>query len=677
MPNRLIHETSPYLLQHAHNPVDWYPWGDEAFARAKREQRPILLSIGYSTCHWCHVMEHESFEDPEIAEVMNRLYVSVKVDREERPDVDAIYMSAVQLLSGQGGWPMTVWLTPDREPFYAATYIPPRDGARGVRVGFKTMLEQLRTLFDTTPERVQAAAADLVRAVRESLASERGGDPVDAGVITRALEECRRRFDPEAGGVRGAPKFPSSMPVRLLMRLHERTGDLDAAKMVRLTLDGMANGGIYDHLAGGFHRYSTDAEWLVPHFEKMLYDNALLASAYAEAFSLFGRAEDAAVCREIIDYVLRDMTAANGAFYSATDADSLTPDGHKDEGYFFTWTQQEVKAELGAEAEAFCRAYGVSAEGNFEGRNVLSLQDASARAQLTGARKKLLAARNERPQPMRDEKHITAWNGLMVSALAVSGFALNEPRHVDAAVRAAQVLWSERFSERGFSRVGKAPGFLDDQANMLAACVDLYLATSDPTWIVRARKIAEVLEGRFLDREGGGFFNVPEGGETLIAREKPSYDGAEPSGSSTAAIGLLRLARVTGDERLRSLGERTVRAFSRLLAGAPQAMGEMLIAVDLMERPVREVVIVGDAAARAPFVDVLRRGLRPGLVWAAGDERAIAELGAVVPFASNRQAIDGRATVYVCENMACRLPVHTVEDFVAALDQLTPPATPR
>jgi uncharacterized protein YyaL (SSP411 family) len=651
--NRLILETSPYLRQHAHNPVDWMPWGDAAFARARQEKKPVLLSIGYSTCHWCHVMAHESFESEAIATVMNTHYICVKVDREERPDVDAIYMTAVQLMSGHGGWPMTVWLTPDREPFYAATYLPPVDGARGVRMGFQTVLLQLRELFDTDPERVASAALELSTAIRESMGGAKGGD-VPPAVLDSALKGAEQRFDPHEGGFRGAPKFPSSLPVRLLLRLHERTGAESAAQMARLTLDKMAAGGLYDHLAGGFHRYSTDAYWLVPHFEKMLYDNALLASAYTEAHTLFGRGE--AVCRDILRYVLRDMTSGEGTFFSATDADSLTPSGHKDEGYFFTWTQQEVKAALGAKAEAFCRAYGVSAEGNFEGRSVLSVLHDSDFAE---ARAALLAVRNQRPAPGRDDKVITAWNGLMISALAKAGFAFADTEYVRAATRAAEWLFAERFAD-GFSRVKRGgPGFLDDQANMLGACVDLFLATSAPIWITRAKRVAQVLETRFLDAEHGGFFTTPSGGETLLARDKPSYDGAEPSGNSVAAYNLLRLARVTSDASYETLARRTIDAFARVVEKAPHAMSDLLLAVDLLQRPQVEVAIVGDDGS---LVDALRRAFLPGVVWAFAQEAA-----SEAPFMRDRPAVNGKPSAYVCTNMSCNLPVHSAAELLAAL----------
>jgi hypothetical protein len=442
--NRLILESSPYLLQHAHNPVNWYPWGDEAFARAKREGKPIFLSVGYSTCHWCHVMEAESFEDEEIAGYLNQHYVAIKVDREERPDIDAVYMSAVQSLTGSGGWPMSVWLTPERAPFFGGTYFPPRDGVRGARQGFLTILMALADTYRSDPGRVTTEAAKLASAVRRelggedpaSMASAGGQAPPDPAVIRVLVEQLQRAFDATNGGLQGAPKFPSSLPIRLLLRYHRRTGDADALRMAILTLEKMAAGGIYDQIGGGFHRYSTDARWLVPHFEKMLYDNALLAVAFLEAHQVTGRADFARVARETLDYVLTEMTAPSGAFYSATDADSDDA-----EGKFFVWSEAEIRAVLGggSAADRFIRYYGVTPAGNFDGRNILYVPraDEKERAALSGARAKLYAARARRIPPARDDKILAGWNGLMISALALGGRVLGEPRYTTAAERAA------------------------------------------------------------------------------------------------------------------------------------------------------------------------------------------------------------------------------------------------
>ncbi|HVV50139.1 MAG TPA: thioredoxin domain-containing protein, partial [Polyangia bacterium] len=562
--NRLILEASPYLLQHAHNPVNWYPWGDEAFARAKREGKPIFLSVGYSTCHWCHVMEAESFEDEEIARYLNENYVAIKVDREERPDIDAVYVSAVQSLTGSGGWPMSVWLTPERTPFFGGTYFPPRDGARGARQGFLSLLTELATTYHADPNRIVTEAGKLAAAVRQDLGGPLSSPAASAGptgtpeaaVISALVEYLKRAFDNSNGGMRGAPKFPSSLPVRLLLRYHRRTGDAEALRMATLTLEKMAAGGINDQIGGGFHRYSTDERWLVPHFEKMLYDNALLAVAYLEAHQATGRADFARIARETVDYVLAEMTAPSGAFYSATDADS---DGA--EGKFFIWSEPEIRAALGPGpvADRFVRYYGVTPAGNFEGRNILFVPkpDEQERAALVAARAKLYAIRARRIPPARDDKILAAWNGLMISALAQAGRILGEPRYTAAAARAAEFLLSTvrpggalaRSFEGG--RLGP-PGFLEDYAFLAACLFDLFEASFDPRWLREALALCADTERLFGDPAFGGWFTTSVKHETLLAREKPSYDGAIPSGTSVAILNALRAAAFTGDDHWRA-----------------------------------------------------------------------------------------------------------------------------
>ncbi|HTN52324.1 MAG TPA: thioredoxin domain-containing protein, partial [Anaeromyxobacter sp.] len=437
--NRLALERSPYLLQHAHNPVNWYPWSDEAFEEARRTGRPVFLSVGYSTCHWCHVMERESFEDEEIARVLNERYVAIKVDREERPDVDAIYMTAVQLLTGGGGWPMSVWLTPDREPFFGGTYFPPRDGSRGPARGFLSILGEIADLWEGDRARISAATGSLVQAVRTALAShgEPAGAPPGPEPIAAAVAALRPSFDSVHGGLVRAPKFPSNLPLRLLLRHHRRSGEAESMRMAVFTLERMAAGGIHDQLGGGFHRYSTDREWLVPHFEKMLYDNALLAVAYAEAWQLTGRPDLARVARQTLDYLLRELASPEGGLFSATDADS-----EGEEGRFFVWEERELREALGAGAERFLRFHGVTAQGNFEGRNVLWVPrpDEAEWEALAPARARLLELRAQRPHPLRDDKVLSGWNGLAISALAFGGRALGEERFVRAAVRAAEFV---------------------------------------------------------------------------------------------------------------------------------------------------------------------------------------------------------------------------------------------
>ena len=679
--NRLVLETSPYLLQHAHNPVDWHAWGDEAFAEAKRLNRPVFLSVGYSTCHWCHVMEGESFEDEEIARYMNEHYVCIKVDREERPDVDAIYMSAVQALTQSGGWPMSVWLTPAREPFFGGTYFPPRDGARGAQHGFLTILRELSETYAKDGERVGRAAKSLVEAVRKDMESTgaTGAMPA-ASVIGETVDYFKRAFDSIEGGVRRAPKFPSNVPIRLLLRAHRRTGDVDTLHMATLTLEKMAGGGMYDQLGGGFHRYSTDARWLVPHFEKMLYDNALLAVAYAEAAQATGRADFARVARETLDYVLREMTSPDGAFYSATDADS-----EGEEGKFFVWSQKEIQDVLGSGADTarFLRYYGVTAGGNFEGANILNAAhpDEAEWSALAPARKKLYDVRARRVPPLRDEKVLAAWNGLMISGFAVAGRILGEPRYVAAAARAATFVLDRMRAPstsggpgrlaRSFKDGRSGPaGFLDDYAFVVAGLLDLYEAGFDPRFLEAARALADDTERAFGDARGGWFMTSADH-ETLLAREKPAYDGAEPSGTSVALLNALRLATFTGDDRWRELAARAFASVGVVLANRPMAMTEALLALDWSSDHAREIAIVwprdaGPKSAR-PLLEVLRTTFLPNVVRAAASEADVETLARAAPFMEGKVASAGRPTAYVCEGGACQLPTHDPATFAAQL----------
>ena len=525
--NRLFLEGSPYLLQHAHNPVNWYPWGDEAFAAAERLGRPVLLSIGYSTCHWCHVMEEESFEDIEIARYLNENYVAVKVDREERPDIDGIYMSAIQAMGQRGGWPMTSWLTTDRKPFYAGTYFPARDGDRGVTRGFLTLLSELRRTYDEHPDQVAERSQQIAERVASMLEPVAGTRLPTAKVLRKAAAFYRSRYDEANGGTRGAPKFPSGMPVRVLLRYHRRTGEARYLKMAATTLEKMAAGGIYDHAGGGFHRYATDAKWLVPHFEKMLYDNALLTVAYLEGYQATGREDFARTAREILRYVERDMTAPGGAFYSATDADSPNPHGKREEGWFFTWTPDEIEEVVGEEDAAVVAAYfGVTAGGNFEGRNILhtakplavvakefSVTSAELRETIERAREKLYRARLGRPPPLRDEKILTSWNGLMISAHARATLVLGDTQYARRAERAADFILKNlrrdgRLLRRYKSGEARHNAYLDDYAFLIAGLLDLYEATGTLRWIESAIELDQVLQDNYEDKTHGGFFAV-------------------------------------------------------------------------------------------------------------------------------------------------------------------------
>ena len=673
--NRLALESSPYLLQHAHNPVDWRPWGEEAFAEARAARRPVFLSVGYSTCHWCHVMEEESFEDLEIAEVLNRRFVPIKVDREERPDVDAIYMAAVQALTGGGGWPMSAWLDAERRPFHGGTYFPPRDGDRGAPRGFLSILRLVADLWERDPARVAQAAGALAEAVRTALSA--AGEPAAAvpgpEPVGAAVQAFARMFDEREGGLRGAPKFPSSLPVRLLLRHARRAGDDAALRMATRTLEKMAGGGIHDQVGGGFHRYSTDERWLVPHFEKMLYDNALLAVAYAEGFQATGRADFARVARSTLDYLLREMRAPEGGFYSATDADA-----EGEEGQFFVWSEREIRERLGGEAGRFIAFHGVTARGNFEGANVLHVPapDEETWASLAGARETLRRAREERVPPLRDEKVLAGWNGLAVSALAFGGWVLAEPRYLEAARRAAGFLLGAMRPGGRLLRSWRAgqpgpPGFLDDHAFLAQGLLDLFEATFEPRWLEEALGLAEATEALFADRERGGWFTTADDHERLIARERPTHDGAEPSGASVAALNALRIAALTGDDRWRAVADRALRSYASQLAEHPFTLHELLLALGWRHGAVPEVVLVWpEGAVPEPFLQVLRETFLPGRVLCGAPEGApLAALARLAPIAAGKVAVGGRATAYVCERGACRLPAQDPHHLHLALTQ--------
>jgi hypothetical protein len=693
--NRLFLESSPYLRQHAHNPVDWHPWGDEAFETARRLKRPILLSVGYSTCHWCHVMEEESFEDEEIARFINEHYVAIKVDREERPDVDAIYMAAVQLLTGHGGWPMTVWLTPDRQPFFGGTYFPARDGDRGGSIGFLSVLRQLRTAYDEQPAKVIETSGRLAEAVRQSLSPGAGAEGVPGpDVLHAALRQYAARFDRVHGGLSPAPKFPSSLPVRLLLRYHRRTGDELSLQMATETLAKMAAGGMYDHVAGGFHRYSTDARWLVPHFEKMLYDNALLVSAYLEGYQVSGDEDFARVAREILRYVERDMTSPEGAFYSATDADSLNPEGLREEGWFFTWTPDEVDAALDPEsARLFEAYYDIRAGGNFEGRSIphtprsldavvadLKIDRAKAVTLLAAAREQLYAVRGQRPAPIRDDKVLCAWNGLMIGAFARAGRTFGEEAYTAVAARAAAFVLGNLRRDGRLLRsykdgIARHNAYLDDYAFLIAGLLDLYEATGEADWLQAASELDVVLQEHYEDTGGGGYFMTSDDHEGLLAREKPAHDGAEPSGNSVQVMNLLRLHGLTTSDVYRERAESTLAAFGTRLEKAPGALAEMLMALDYHLDVAKEIVIVspGGREAAAPLLRALRTSFVPNavLVWSDSDAHPEALLE-LVPALDGKIARDGRATAYVCERWVCERPTTDPEVFAELLARTLP-----
>jgi len=678
--NRLIHETSPYLQQHAHNPVDWYPWCDEALQLAKRDDLPILLSIGYSACHWCHVMAHESFENEEIAALMNRHFVCIKVDREERPDLDAIYMTAVQMLTGSGGWPLTVFLTPDQVPFYGGTYFPPED-RHGVP-GFRRVLLGVAQAYRERREGFLANVHSLASDLQNSNALPGTPGRPDGSLLEAAASAMTRNYDPRNGGFGSAPKFPPSMALTFLLRMFLRTGDGKYLEIVENTLTRMARGGMYDQLGGGFHRYSVDAEWRVPHFEKMLYDNALLSRIYLDAWLRTQNGFYRGVAEEVLDYVAREMTSPEGGFYSSQDADSEGV-----EGKFFLWSAGEVKSLLGEEeGELFCRYFGCSPQGNFDGRNILHVPlPAGAAARSIGVdedclrdvvgrgRRTLLEARERRVKPGLDDKILTAWNGLMLRSYAEAANALDREDYRAAAVRNAGFLLSRlrvdgrllRSCRNGQARFN---AYLEDYACLVDGLISVYEATFDAHWIREAEGLARLMIDKFGDPRGGGFYFTSEDHETLIHRPREFYDNATPSGNSVAAMALLRLWKLTGEECYMRPVAALLENASGLVAQHPAAFAHLLCAMDFFLGPASEIAIAGDprdAAARR-MLDTVFHGYLPNRVVACGT-------GDDPPLLRQRPQIGGAATAYVCENFACRLPVTTAEELAAVLQGRVPP----
>lgn len=669
--NRLIQEQSPYLLQHAHNPVDWYPWGEEAFTRAREEDKPIFLSVGYSTCHWCHVMEEESFENEAIARFLNDHFVAIKVDREERPDVDQLYTSAVQALTGRGGWPMSVFLTPEGKPFFGGTYFPPDD--RYGRPGFRSLLERIHTAWEADRGQVVDSAERMTALMREAnqapMADETAGE-LGPELLTAAFGQLQGRFDSQQGGFGAAPKFPTPHNLTFLLRYAKRTGDEAALKMVQTTLDKMAAGGIYDHLGGGFHRYSTDDRWLVPHFEKMLYDQAGLTLAYTDAFLATGDAVYAEVVRGVLDYVLRDLRDEKGGFYSAEDADS-----EGEEGTFYVWTAQEIEAVLGPEtARGVIEEYGVTQKGNLEGHSILNREDVHRMVspEVREALGVLFDVREKRERPHRDEKIIAAWNGYMIEAFARAGRALGEPRYIEAAEQAAgfvrEHLWDDGRLQRYHRGDAQTLAYVDDYAFLGRGELALYETTFDPAHLAEANRIAGDMVRLFQQKEGS-FVMSGHDAEKLIVPIVESYDGAMPSGNSAAAVFLLRLGHLLGDRDLEQAGRDILRAFAKNAARSPSAHLELLSGLDFALGPISEIVIAGDPAglqADSPLRDLMQ------IVWQAylpnsvvafrptGEEGPALEL---IPYLKVQGAIDGKATAYVCRDYACQLPVHDAAEL--------------
>ena len=684
--NRLAHETSPYLLQHAHNPVDWYPWGEEAFEKARGEDKPILLSVGYSSCHWCHVMAHESFENEHIAGLMNEYYVNVKVDREERPDVDSVYMTAVQAITGQGGWPMTVFMTPDGRPFYAGTYFPPEDGYG--RPGFPRVLEGLRVAWVNERERLLQSADEITAHLRRATERVPAGDGVEvtASLPEQAVVVFRQAYDDSWGGFGQAPKFPAPANLDFLLAYHARAGDTDQATptsldMVLHTLRGMAAGGMYDQLGGGFSRYSVDRYWLVPHFEKMLYDNAQLARTYLHAYQLTRDPLYERIVRETLDYLLREMLDEEGGFYAAQDADS-----EGIEGKYFVWTLDELRAALGDDADFAASAFGVSKEGNFTdphhpeltGRSVLTrradsdlvarefdITSEEAERRIADVRARLLAEREKRVKPGLDDKVLTSWNGLALAAFAEAARVLREPQYRAAAERNAAFVREKLWVDGALLHTYKAgqariDGMLEDYAYYGLGLVELFKLNGNLEHLSWARELFDVVRRDFRDEEHGGFFETSRTAEDLLLRQKPLFDSATPSGNGAAALLALWLSRYYNDAELAGTAKEVIAQVQDHLLSAPTGFGVTLQVIDFLLSPPRELVIVGNAAQRAAFEDVAAGQFDPWLVIAP------TEGGGSLPLFEGREAT-GEPMAYACENMVCNLPARSPEELAAQL----------
>ncbi len=681
--NRLIDETSPYLLQHAHNPVQWYPWGEEALQRAKAEDKPILLSVGYSACHWCHVMEHESFEDEAIATLMNEHFINIKVDREERPDLDEIYMQAVQMMTGSGGWPMTVFLTPDLKPFYGGTYFPPDD--RYGRPGFPRVLTSLAEHYRTHREEVDRSGEQLTAHIQQLFDVHPSPELLTDDIIQGAVRDLEERFDSQHGGFGGAPKFPPSMSLSLLLRVWRQSGRAKVLHMVEQTLEGMARGGMYDQLGGGFHRYSTDDVWLVPHFEKMLYDNALLSRAYLEAYQATGKELYRRVVTETLDYVLREMTHPTGGFYSTQDADS-----EGEEGKFFVWRPEEIKALLGdTEGEAFCQYYGVTPDGNFEHATSilhldrtpeqvageLGMSPEELQTLISKAKPKLFETREKRVKPGLDDKTLTSWNGLMIGSMALGYRILEDPRYLEAARSAAGFILREmrrgdlllRTHRGGESKLN---AYLDDYSFLLGGLIDLYEATFDLQWLREAKMLAKTLIEQFWDNRTGAFFFTGKDHEQLITRSKSCFDTAIPSGNSVATMSLLRLGALTGDSSFSQKALDTMRTFRTAIERIPAGCGQMLCALDFYLESPKEVAIVGpkESPETLTILKAIHSRFVPNKIVALLDP---AEEGKGVedeiPLLKEKTMQDGKPTVYVCKNYTCQAPTTDPNELVKAL----------
>jgi len=687
--NRLIHESSPYLLQHAHNPVDWYPWGEEAFAKARKEDKPILLSIGYSTCHWCHVMEEEVFSDPEAATLINRLFVPIKVDREERPDIDQVYMTASQIVTGSGGWPLNVFMTPDKQPFHIATYIPKQ--SRHGRPGVMQLLPKIEEAWKNNRKGITDSANSITKALQSA-----HGD-VDEGKLNPAIFEATftqlsEQFDQQRGGFGDGQKFPRPHNMRYLLRHWKRTGDAKALHMVEFTLDAMRRGGIYDQIGFGFHRYATDPNWKLPHFEKMLYDQALIAMAYLEAFAATGKPEYADTAREIFTYVLRDMTSPEGLFYSAEDADS-----EDEEGLFYLWTQAELESALGKQdAELISKAFNVEPDGNFKddasgnknGNNIFyrltdwhelakqsKLDEKELRSRIESSRQRLFELREKRIHPFKDEKVLVDWNGLMIAALAMGGRLLGEPEYIRAAEKAAELILEKMRSEDGRLQhrwhkddIG-ITATLDDYAFLIWGLTELYQAGQNSTYLNAALELNQIMLEDFEDKQGALFLTAGHAEELLI-RPVEIYDGAIPSGNSVALLNNLRLSRLTGDVELDKKAQVIANTFSQVIERSPSGYTQFISGLDFAMSDGYEIVIAGDADAQdtKAMLQSLNSRFLPNAVVLLRSKEDAEVIGKLAPYTRLHSSINGKATAYVCRNFSCNLPTTDIKQMLEHLN---------
>jgi len=666
--NKLINEKSPYLLQHAHNPVDWYPWGPEAFSMADSEDKPIFLSIGYSTCHWCHVMERESFEDSEVAEILNKNFIAIKVDREERPDIDHIYMTVCQSLTGQGGWPLTILMTPEKKPFFAGTYFPKQD--RYGIAGLVTLLDRITDAWENNRNSLENSGNDIIDSIN---AFETDSHEIDVQAITdKAFSDFKKSFDCIYGGFSNAPKFPSPHNLTFLLRYWKST----AVEMVKKTLDSMQRGGIYDHIGGGFCRYSTDKKWLVPHFEKMLYDNALLSMAYLETYQVTKNERYGVVARDVLQYVLRDMTSEEGGFYSAEDADS-----EGEEGKFYVWSAAEINRILGDDDGAiYCSYYDITEKGNFEGSNIPNLIKSDIEEEdqnfIKACNQKLFQIREARVHPYKDDKILTSWNGLMIAAMSMGGKILGNNKFIDAAEKALDFIESKlvRHDGRLMARFRDGdtayPAYVDDYAFLIWGLIELYESTYKPKFLKRALELNDDLLRLFNDNEKGGLFIYGSDSEQLISRPKKIYDGATPSGNSVTAYNLFRLARLTGKQELEELAYKLLNSFGTDISRFPQGHAFSLSALLFARSSTQEIVLVGDQNSEemTKMLSVIQKEFRPftlSMVYSEG----YMELKEIAPFVENYTMINNSTTAYVCENFACKAPVANVDELVKLLDK--------